>query len=127
MIRQQVEIIDGMLGDAYFDYDQYRLRADAVDALREAARLLAKALETQPGARLLVEGHCDERGSSPYNLALGDARAQKVREFLGDVGLPASRIDTVSYGEDRPECTDSTEACWQRNRRAHLRYSNPTP
>lgn len=122
-IREQVRIIDGMLADAYFDYDQYRLRADAMDALRESARLLAKAMEAEPGARLVVEGHCDERGSGAYNLALGEARAQKAREFLAEIGLPAPRIDTISMGEERPACGDATEDCWRRNRRVHLRYS----
>jgi peptidoglycan-associated lipoprotein len=68
----------------------------------------------------LIEGHCDERGTSEYNLALGDRRANAAREYLASLGIDASRIRTVSYGKERPFCTASTEECWQQNRRAHL-------
>ncbi len=102
--------------DAFFDYDQYTIREDA----REALLSDAKALAERPGIRITIEGHCDERGSEKYNLALGDMRANAVREFLVSQGIPASRIDTVSYGEERPFCEEHDEDCWKLNRRAHF-------
>ena len=102
--------------DAFFDYDQYTLRDDARTAMQNNAR----ALKERPGIRITIEGHCDERGSEKYNLALGDMRANAAREFLVSLGIGASRIDTVSYGEERPFCEDHDEECWQNNRRAHI-------
>jgi peptidoglycan-associated lipoprotein len=69
---------------------------------------------------VLIEGHCDERGTAAYNLALGDRRANAAKEYLVSLGIDASRLRTVSYGKERPFCTESTESCWQKNRRAHL-------
>ena len=68
----------------------------------------------------MVEGHCDERGSAEYNLGLGEARARAAMEFLVSLGVPADRLKTISYGKERPQCTESTEECWQKNRRAHF-------
>jgi peptidoglycan-associated lipoprotein len=102
--------------DAFFDYDQYTLREDARMALRSNAR----ALGERPGIRITIEGHCDERGSEKYNLALGDMRANAAKDFLVSLGVSAGRIDTVSYGEERPFCEDHDEECWQNNRRAHF-------
>ncbi|MEW5746244.1 MAG: peptidoglycan-associated lipoprotein Pal [Nitrospirota bacterium] len=102
--------------DIYFDYDQYAVRDDAKPVLKD----LAKFLSNNRNAKVVIEGHCDERGTDEYNLALGDKRAHSVREFLIALGIPSSRIDTVSYGEERPLCTESTEACWAKNRRAHF-------
>jgi peptidoglycan-associated lipoprotein len=70
--------------------------------------------------QILIEGHCDERGTSAYNLALGDRRANAAKEYLVSLGIDASRVRTISYGKERPFCTESTESCWQENRRAHL-------
>ncbi len=70
--------------------------------------------------QILIEGHCDERGTGSYNLALGDRRANAAKEYLVSLGIDGSRIKTVSYGKERPFCTDSNESCWQQNRRAHL-------
>jgi peptidoglycan-associated lipoprotein len=67
-----------------------------------------------------VEGHCDERGSAEYNLGLGDRRASSVRDYLVQLGVPADRLHTISYGKERPQCTDADEACYQKNRRAHF-------
>jgi len=69
---------------------------------------------------VIVEGHCDERGSAEYNLALGDRRATAAKDFLVQLGVPADRLKTISYGKERPQCTEENEQCWQRNRRAHL-------
>ena len=69
---------------------------------------------------VIIEGHCDERGSAEYNLGLGDRRATSAKEFLSQVGLPADRLKTISYGKERPGCTESNEACWAKNRRVHF-------
>jgi len=68
----------------------------------------------------VVEGHCDERGSAEYNLGLGDRRAQSAKDFLVQLGVPADKLRTISYGKERPVCTEANESCWQRNRRAHF-------
>jgi peptidoglycan-associated lipoprotein len=102
--------------DVFFDYDQYTLREDA----RAAMQLNARALSERPGLRITIEGHCDERGSEKYNLALGDMRANAVKNFLVSLGVSASRIDTVSFGEERPFCEEQDEECWQNNRRGHF-------
>jgi peptidoglycan-associated lipoprotein len=102
--------------DAFFDYDSYSIRPDARAALMSDAR----ALRERPEIRITIEGHCDERGSERYNLALGDRRANAAKEFLVSEGIDASRINTISYGEERGFCEESDEECWQLNRRAHL-------
>jgi peptidoglycan-associated lipoprotein len=104
----------GYLNAAYFDYDKADLRDDARSALAGNADWLKKF----PSVQVLIEGHCDERGTSAYNLALGDRRANAARDYLASLGVDATRIKTVSYGKERPGCTESTEACWQKNRRA---------
>ncbi len=77
-------------------------------------------LRSNPQIKVTIEGHCDERGSTEYNLALGDRRAQAARQFLISLGVPAERLQTVSFGKEKPFCTTSDEACWQKNRRAHF-------
>jgi len=106
----------GYLTDAYFDYDQSDLREDARTALAADAEWLKK----YPSVQILIEGYCDERGTGNYNLALGDRRANAAKEYLVSLGIDGSRVKTVSYGEERPFCTESHEGCWQQNRRAHL-------
>jgi peptidoglycan-associated lipoprotein len=106
----------GYLQDAYFDYDKYELRDDARSALATDAEWLKK----YPTVQILIEGHCDERGTNEYNLALGERRANSAKDYLVSLGLDAGRVKTVSYGEERPFCTDSTEGCWTKNRRGHL-------
>ncbi|MCL5287805.1 MAG: peptidoglycan-associated lipoprotein Pal [Acidobacteria bacterium] len=102
--------------DAFFDYDQYDIRADARDALARTAEFL----RSHPEIRVVIEGHCDERGSTEYNLGLGERRAQAVRQFMISLGVSADRMDTVSLGKERPFCTTSAEDCWQQNRRGHF-------
>jgi peptidoglycan-associated lipoprotein len=105
----------GYLKDAFFDYDKAILRDDA----RSSLAADADWLQRYPSTQILIAGHCDERGTSAYNLALGDRRANAAREYLVSLGVEASRIRTVSYGKEQPFCTQSTESCWQENRRAH--------
>jgi peptidoglycan-associated lipoprotein len=106
----------GYLSDAFFDYDQADLREDARSALAADAQWLKK----YPTVQVLIEGHCDERGTAAYNLALGDRRANAVKEYVVSLGVEGSRLRTVSYGKERPFCTESTESCWQQNRRGHF-------
>jgi peptidoglycan-associated lipoprotein len=110
--------------DAYFDYDKADLRTDAQTALNNDSSELRSLLKEFPNTKFVVEGNCDERGSAEYNLALGDRRAKAAQEFLVQIGVPASRLTTISYGQERPVCTDHDENCWQKNRRAHLSASN---
>lgn len=102
----------------YFELDQAVLSADALAALE----LHAQVLQDNPQRRVMIEGHCDERGTREYNLALGERRAAAVQDFLTLAGVPASRIESVSYGEERPEDPGHTEAAWSRNRRAVMIY-----
>jgi peptidoglycan-associated lipoprotein len=106
--------------DAFFDYDKSDVRADARDALTRDASALKAILSDFPTAVIMVEGHCDERGSAEYNLGLGDRRATSAKEFLESLGVPADRLKTISYGKERPQCTEADEACYQKNRRAHF-------
>jgi peptidoglycan-associated lipoprotein len=112
--------LEAAVRDAYFDYDKSDIRADAESVLRANADALKKLFQQFPEASIVVEGHCDERGTNEYNLALGDRRATAARDFLVNLGVPASKMRTISYGEERPQCTASDESCWQRNRRAHF-------
>ena len=106
----------GALGDVFFDYDRFTLRSDATTTLESNARVL-KARE---GTKLLIEGHGDERGTLAYNLVLGERRAQSVKRYFQELGIPVSQLDITSYGKERPFCQEHREACWQQNRRAHF-------
>jgi peptidoglycan-associated lipoprotein len=102
--------------DAYFDFNKADIRPDARAALAKTADFL----RNYPQIRVTIEGHCDERGSTEYNLALGDRRAGAVKQYLVSLGLSADRISTVSFGKEKPFCNQSNEACWQQNRRGHF-------
>jgi peptidoglycan-associated lipoprotein len=106
--------------DAYFDYDKSDVRGDARDTLTRDASALKAILSDFPTAVIMVEGHCDERGSAEYNLGLGDRRSTSAKEFLASLGVPADRLRTISYGKERPQCTEADEACYQKNRRVHF-------
>ena len=108
------------LQDAYFDYDKSDIRGDAQFALTQDATALKSILADFPNATIVLEGHCDERGSAEYNLGLGDRRASAAKEFLQGLGVPSDRLKTISYGKERPQCTESNESCWQKNRRVHF-------
>jgi peptidoglycan-associated lipoprotein len=118
--RAKLNELLAAIRDAYFDYDKHSLRPDAQATLTENAKSISSILHEYPEYKLTIEGHADERGSAEYNLALGEARAQKAKEFLVTIGLPSDQLRTVSYGKERPQCTDSNEDCWQKNRRAHV-------
>ena len=102
--------------DVFFDYDRYDIRPDAAEQIAANATFLTQ----HPNMRFLIEGHCDERGSTEYNLGLGDNRANSAKEALVRAGVSADRIRTISYGKEKPFCTQSNEQCWQQNRRGHF-------
>ena len=109
--------------DAFFDYDKSNLRPDARTALQHDATALKDILKSFQTSKVTVEGHCDERGSAEYNLALGDRRATEAKNYLVEFGVPATQLTTISYGKEHPQCTEHNEECWQKNRRAHLSAS----
>lgn len=102
--------------DAYFDFNKGDIRPDA----REALAKTADFLRNYPQVRVTIEGHCDERGSTEYNLALGDRRAGSVKQYLVSLGISADRLSTVSFGKEKPFCNEHGETCWQQNRRGHF-------
>ena len=104
--------------DIFFDYDKYDIRPDAQATLQADAQWL----QAHPNVNFTIEGHCDERGSTEYNLALGDNRANSAKQALVQLGVNANRIKTISFGKEKPFCTEHNEACWQQNRRAHFVY-----
>jgi peptidoglycan-associated lipoprotein len=104
------------LSDIFFDFDRFVIRDDARSRLEANAGLL----KSQSGVKILIEGHCDERGTSAYNLVLGERRAQAAAQYLKDLGVPSSQIQITSYGKERPFCAEHSEACWQSNRRDHF-------
>jgi peptidoglycan-associated lipoprotein len=118
--RSAADILASDVQDAYFDYDKSDVREDARATLTHDADVLKQLLTDNPGFNVTIEGHCDERGSAEYNLGLGDRRATSAKEFLVQLGVPADRLKTISYGKERPQCTDATEDCYQKNRRAHF-------
>lgn len=102
------------VGDTvHFDYDKYDIR----DADRDILQRQAAWLQKYPQVRVTIEGHCDPRGTREYNLALGARRANAVKDYLVSLGVPSSRLDTISYGKERPVCAESTEDCWAQDRR----------
>jgi peptidoglycan-associated lipoprotein len=104
------------LKDVFFEFDRYDLTSDA----RTTLRANADWLKSNATTRVEIEGHCDERGTNEYNLALGAKRAQAAREFLSTLGIPADRLSTISYGEEIPVCREQSESCWKQNRRARF-------
>jgi len=112
--REFMAIAD--LKDVFFDFDKYDVRPEDARTLDSNAGWL----KSNPNHLVLIEGHCDERGTNEYNLALGERRAKATMNYLVSQGVQASRITIISYGEERPTCTDKTEACWAKNRRAHF-------
>lgn len=114
--RRAEETRRTLLETVYFDYDEAAIRSDTEASLRAKAEILRR----NPEVRLRMEGHADERGTSEYNIALGNARAEAVIEFVGGFGLDAGRFESVSYGEEQPAAQGSTESAWARNRRVEF-------
>jgi peptidoglycan-associated lipoprotein len=110
------ELFEQNVRDAFFDFNKADIRPDARDALTKDAEFL----RSYSTVHITIEGHCDERGSTEYNLGLGQRRAQASKNYLVSLGISADRIDTVSWGKERPFCTESNEECWQQNRRGHF-------
>jgi peptidoglycan-associated lipoprotein len=110
------ELFEQNVRDAFFDFNKADIRPDARDALTKDAEFL----RSYSTVHITIEGHCDERGSTEYNLGLGQRRAQASKNYLVSLGISADRIDTVSWGKERPFCTESNEDCWQQNRRGHF-------
>lgn len=107
--------------DIFFDYDKYQVRSDQTQAAEADAAFLAQ----HPSINLLIEGHCDERGSDEYNLGLGEERASTVRDRLVQLGIDGNRIRVITFGKEKPFCTTvEDESCWSQNRRAHFVYEN---
>jgi peptidoglycan-associated lipoprotein len=104
------------LKDVYFDFDRYDIRPADAQVLDGNATWL----KSNANNLVLIEGHCDERGTNEYNLALGERRAKSTMNYLVSQGIQANRITIISYGKERPVCNEKTEACWQKNRRAHF-------
>lgn len=102
--------------DVQFDFDEYNIRPDA----RPILDSIAEFLNEEPDLNIVIEGHCDNRGTNEYNLALGERRAKAVKNYLVSLGVSPSRMITITYGEEKPLCTENTETCWQKNRRAHF-------
>ena len=108
---------DFSLSHIFFDFDQYSVREDAVPILEANAKALQSTFKD---SEVLIEGHCDERGTAEYNLVLGERRAQAVKNYLADLGVPSSRIHVISYGKERPFCKEPTSACYKQNRTGHF-------
>jgi peptidoglycan-associated lipoprotein len=109
------------LDAVYFDFDKYVITPESRDALKRNAEWL----QSNPGYRARIEGNCDERGTNEYNMALGQRRADAAAKYLMDLGIAKDRISTVSYGEEKPMCQDSNEACWSKNRRDDFIVTKP--
>lgn len=110
------ELFEQNVKDAFYDFNKADVREDA----RQALTRTAEFLRSYPQVKVTIEGHCDERGSTEYNLGLGERRAQAAKNYLISLGIAAGRMETVSWGKERPFCTEHTEDCWQQNRRGHF-------
>jgi peptidoglycan-associated lipoprotein len=118
--KNQIQDLLNRIQDAYFDYDKHNIRPDAQAALVADAKTLGEILKQYPDYKLTVQGYCDERGSEEYNLALGDKRANQAKEYLASLGVPGDQLKTISFGKEKQICSEHDEACWQKNRRAHI-------
>ncbi|WP_455378423.1 OmpA family protein [Petrachloros mirabilis] len=116
LTKEQEAATEAGLSDVFFGFDQWTLSEAGMEALNQDA----KWLKENPGSVIKVEGHCDERGTAAYNMVLGDKRSKSARSYLVDLGVNPKRVTTVSYGKERPFCSEPSEACYQQNRRGHL-------
>jgi peptidoglycan-associated lipoprotein len=118
--QSAAEMLAGQVRDIYFDYDKDDVRDDQQASLQGDATALKQIFAAHPNFTVVVEGNCDERGSAEYNLGLGDRRGSKTKDALAALGVPGDKLRTISYGKERPVCTDQTEDCYQRNRHVHF-------
>lgn len=114
--EELIKRLQEQIKDIHFDFDKYEIKQEDVPTLKKVAELLQK----NSRLRVIIEGHCDERGTNEYNFALGQKRANAAKQYLIVLGVASSKIDIISYGEEKPLCTEQNEACWQKNRRAHF-------
>lgn len=119
LTKEEKAAVEAGLHDVFFGYDQWTLSGEGMEALNHDAAYL----KDHPGAVLKIEGHCDERGTSDYNMVLGDKRAKAARNYLAEVGVNSKQVVIVSYGKERPFCFDRDESCYQQNRRDHMLLS----
>jgi len=116
IVKSPASVRPGMVNDIYFDFDRYVIREDGKRVLDENA----STLKGKQFKKVVIEGHCDERGTTDYNLALGERRASAAKRYLTTLGVPAARISIISFGKEKPSCKEHNETCWQNNRRAHF-------
>jgi len=114
---EDLALLPKNLTDVFFDYDQFRIRQDAITVLENNAKVL---IWRYPMRMVVIQGHCDERGTEEYNLILGERRAVAVKNYLVDLGVPEENIQVISYGKEKPFCLEHSRKCWQQNRRSHL-------
>lgn len=112
-----IDLGENVIVDVLFDFDRYSIKKENKATLEKNAEILKEYAE----ARITLEGHCDERGTDDYNIALGERRANSVRNYLKKLGISSERINIISYGEERPFCTESSDDCWRQNRRVHFK------
>ncbi|MGC9045196.1 MAG: peptidoglycan-associated lipoprotein Pal [Thermodesulfovibrio sp.] len=115
-MSELVKKLQDEVRDIHFDFDKYDIKQEDIPTLKKVASILQK----YPGLKVIIEGHCDERGTAEYNFALGQKRANAVKQYLITLGVPSSKMEIISYGEEKPLCNEHNESCWQKNRRAHF-------
>lgn len=114
--QTSVTELQSRVKDIHFEFDKYDIKEEERPVMKEVAAILAK----NRNIKVIIEGHCDERGTNEYNLGLGDRRANATKDYLVSLGIPSGKIETISYGEEKPLCSESSEECWTKNRRAHF-------
>lgn len=119
-VKTLTEMVASLLADVYFDYDKSDMREDGRSILNKDAEALKQIFASHPNGIVTIEGHCDERGSAEYNLGLGDRRSSSVKDYLVSLGVPGDKLKVISYGNEKPTCSEANEGCWQKNRRAHF-------
>lgn len=115
-MSELIKKLQEQIGDIHFDFDKYDIKQEDIPTLKQ----VAKTLQKYSTLKVIIEGHCDEKGTNEYNFALGQKRANAAKQYLINLGVMSSRIDIISYGEEKPLCMEHTEECWQKNRRAHF-------
>ena len=119
--EEEMATLAAGIQDVFFEFDSWAITQEGKQVLEKSADWLGD----RPAATLLIEGHCDQRGTQAYNIVLGKKRAGAIRDYLIELGVDSSRLALISYGHDKPFCSDSTETCYQLNRRGHLLVQKP--